>query len=49
MENIYNNISAGIGNTPLIKLQGPSKKQVVIFMAKQSFLILEDQSKIALH
>ena len=38
MNNIYNNISAGIGNTPLLKLQGPSKETGCNIYGKAEFL-----------
>ena len=46
---ITNNIVDLIGNTPLIKLKYPSEITNVKFMAKLSFLILEDPSKIEQH
>ena len=38
MNNIYNNISEGIGNTPLIKLQAPSKETGCNIYGKAEFL-----------
>ena len=38
MNKIYNNILVGIGNTPLIKLRGPSKETGCNIYGKAEFL-----------